>query len=685
MASLQELGRRKYVSVAGLAEVLKEIKENGLPEHISRSSIKRARDSEFDDYHTPYGKVLRSTSIGTDSDGDPCVFWMADSRAVLYFMISECPKLGQFFSEKLAQHPCNIENPWNIIVYNDEISPGDQFLHHNRRKTQAFYYSFLEFGAIALSSEFLWFTLSASRSDDVGEIEGHSFGIFAKDQMLSFESWSTVGFQCGAIMIWARVGLLVCDESALKYTLDVKGASGNLPCFKCANVLSKTAFAKCIPGRGMTSITDTNFEAFDLHTNESIKANAQHLDTTFRSLRRGQKGAFEKLEMALGLNYSPSGVLLSRLNFNPITGTCYDPQHVYLVSGIFNAEIGQLLVVLKKTMKIKPAGISTFFHSFEWPAIAKTGKLIFDDRSDKSITDSAKSTAKSNPTFSCSASDALGAFALLQEFLMLQVIATATAQNNKAAVAACASFFALCQVIALTTMVPRGGVSAELLMAKIVAHLKAHKTAYGDSHWTPKFHYSLHLPEQLLRWDVLIFCFTHERKHKELKRYLQGRMNTTGTFDKNVLQDVLHIQKLALREDGPYPRGTQLLHPRKPDAETLAFLSREFPTGTDFLTSIDAKCGNFVSCHINDVVYITWGSGMAIGRVEILCSVGDECMGFVCIWHRMPQNNMYNTKGDYYFVLLSDFVDTCVFKVSGDLAYVVPPRGAVHAELVGEA
>ena len=134
-------------------------------------------------------------------------------------MISESPKLAQFIQEKLAAHPCTIDNPWSIFVYNDEIAPGDQLQHHNSRKTQAFYYSFLEFGADSLSSEFLWFTLSAARSDDVSEIDGLSFGIFAKSQMLSFEHWSTVGFQCGTIMIWARVKLFVADESAIKYTL----------------------------------------------------------------------------------------------------------------------------------------------------------------------------------------------------------------------------------------------------------------------------------------------------------------------------------------------------------------------------------------------------------------------------------------------------------------------------------
>ena len=89
-----------------------------------------------------------------------------------------------------------------------------------------------------------------------------------------------------------------------------------------------------------------------------------------------------------------------------------------------------------------------------------------------------------------------------------------------------------------------------------------------------------------------------------------------------------------------------------------------------------------MTCHIGDVVYITWGSDMAIGRINKLCSIDGECMAFVCIWTRLPQVNMFHDNGECYFVLLIDIVDTCIYKIERDVAYVVPPRGAVHDALV---
>jgi hypothetical protein len=138
-----------------------------------------------------------------------------------------------------------------------------------------------------------------------------------------------------------------------------------------------------------------------------------------------------------------------------------------------------------------------------------------------------------------------------------------------------------------------------------------------------------------------------------------------------------------LREEFPYPRGTQLLSPRRPDDTWHSFLHREFPQSTDVLVSIDAKAGNFVTCHVGDVVYIAWDNDiMVTGRIQKLCNIDGECIAFVCIWTKLPQVNMFDTNGDSCFVLLVDVVDTCVYKIDGGIAYVVPPRGAMHDKLV---
>jgi len=68
-------GRRKYVSVRGLAAVLDEIKQHGMPDSVSRSGIKRARDKEFNaNTKTPYGQVIGSSNIGVSTSGETLEF-----------------------------------------------------------------------------------------------------------------------------------------------------------------------------------------------------------------------------------------------------------------------------------------------------------------------------------------------------------------------------------------------------------------------------------------------------------------------------------------------------------------------------------------------------------------------------------------------------------------------------------
>eukprot|EP00969_Alexandrium_andersonii_P191164 8443996-Alexandrium_andersonii.AAC.1 len=63
----------------------------------------------------------------------------------------------------------------------------------------------------------------------------------------------------------------------------------------------------------------------------------------------------------------------------------------------------------------------------------------------------------------------------------------------------------------------RSDISAESLMQKVMAHLRAFKALYGDSVMTPKFHYGIHLAWQYKQHGLLVACFMHERKHKVLK------------------------------------------------------------------------------------------------------------------------------------------------------------------------
>ena len=65
---LADLGRKKFVSQAALAELLSELKDAPLPEATSRSSIKRARDEKVD-ITTPCGPLFVKRTLATVNGG----------------------------------------------------------------------------------------------------------------------------------------------------------------------------------------------------------------------------------------------------------------------------------------------------------------------------------------------------------------------------------------------------------------------------------------------------------------------------------------------------------------------------------------------------------------------------------------------------------------------------------------
>ena len=87
-----------YVSVSGLANILKEVRDHGMPKKIGRSSIKRARDAEMpqDIFTTVELDML---------DGSQRKFPAVDPSVQLQHLASTNEGFGEFLLSKLEMHP----------------------------------------------------------------------------------------------------------------------------------------------------------------------------------------------------------------------------------------------------------------------------------------------------------------------------------------------------------------------------------------------------------------------------------------------------------------------------------------------------------------------------------------------------------------------------------------------------
>ena len=142
--ALADLGRKRFVSQNALAELLKELRElPELPTQTSRSSIKRARDVKMD-ISTPLGPLFTKKTL-PGNDGEKVEVVIAEPACHLYYLYKSSEAFGTFLKGEMVGKPSSFESPWNIVLYSDEVSPGNSLKPDNRRalcyQQQLFYCS----------------------------------------------------------------------------------------------------------------------------------------------------------------------------------------------------------------------------------------------------------------------------------------------------------------------------------------------------------------------------------------------------------------------------------------------------------------------------------------------------------------------------------------------------------------
>ncbi|CAE7201964.1 unnamed protein product [Symbiodinium sp. CCMP2592] len=370
------------------------------------------------------------------------------------------------------------------------------------------------------------------------------------------------------VMFFAKLDTMVADEAALKAVFDVKGSSGTLPCPLCSNVVAKTSMLEgCDTTGTLVPVHETALEKFCARTDNTIWQGCRLLQS-----RCGQvsKKAFEQLEQSLGMNHNPDGVLFH--GSLPLASTLmYDWLHCYLVAGLMHVELGLLFPML-------------YTHGV---------------------------TAESLKDWMC-----LNLYPLLRLFLLS--LATGSIPDLLAkAMTSCLNLFL---VLDLLLKGNRGEqVPPDDLEAAILKHCRAFLSAYGSEHVVPKFHYSLHLGA-FARKKPLISCFTHERKHRQIKQLANEIHNPGDWFEKSVFRDVWGEVILQMQADS-FSLQPHLLSPKKATISLQAMLNANFgdrACGATF--SFQAVCRPGQSCEKGDLVLLSSGD---VVQVWLHCRLYD--------------------------------------------------------------
>lgn len=358
---------RSYVSQSGLAAVLQSIRDNGTPKALSRSSIKRARDAALP------SDIFTSINIEMES-GEIKQFPIVSPMVLLKHLVGEVESFSRFFGAQLTKYRNSSETKWRLAIYSDEIVPGNVIKPKNDRKLVALYWSFEELDT-GTSCEDCWFVLTCVRSNALKQIKDGWSQLFRVAVEKFFESPMNVANGVmlqiqnhGPHLFFAKVGLVIGDEQAVKNCWASKGASGSMPCFFCANITLRGLDLWANDSTGyLRSHTEVDVSKLQFLSDRNLKERVQFLKDQVGQV---SGAAFAKMEQALGLNYAPLGALYSDSFWNlleggPITVTQYDWMHTLLVSGAWNNETGLLFHLIKDHLSTKQA--DEFLSKFKWP------------------------------------------------------------------------------------------------------------------------------------------------------------------------------------------------------------------------------------------------------------------------------------------------------------------------------
>ena len=333
-----------HVTASALAAVLEEVSKTGIPDIHSRWDLGQASTLELEE-HTPYGKVVCSLTLKAKSGGNPIELPAINPHAFLYRAFALGGSFSKMLSERIAASPPSPEAPWRLIVYSDEVVPGNALSHDNRRKVWVVYFSFMELGATMLSSEEAWFCMLVARSSEVSKVSAGMGQVFAAVIKRFFgdggHDLSSAGLALRSssgelVRLFCSLGMVLQDGGAHKSVWHCKGDAGTKLCMLCRNLYSEESELVDEDGSNLLTCTLVHEAELDFATDADIKGAVRRLAAKAAS---ESAAGFSMWQQAIGFRHEPDGLLLDAELDDivlPASQFCHDWMHAVMVHGVLN-------------------------------------------------------------------------------------------------------------------------------------------------------------------------------------------------------------------------------------------------------------------------------------------------------------------------------------------------------------
>ncbi|CAK0891281.1 unnamed protein product [Prorocentrum cordatum] len=601
---LIDFGRESHVSNAALSQILVDAREFGIPDAVSGGTMRRQRKA-LCSQKTSFGPLVQQLDL-VDDDGAAMSAPVQHPLAALEVACKQSPRVRDTIAGALQKAGGKVR----MILYTDEVTPGQQLNSRNYRKCHGIYWTLADLPPEFLCVEEWWFTLSVIRTSQVDRLDG---GMSQRIKRLlhvcfappyNLKNGVQLDLSLGSPqLVFGEVFCLLQDLAAHKLSALCKGHSGHKLCPLCQNVVShKCPWLPDHTGRLISSAC-LEVDKYVVHTKDTVTRVLERL----QAVAHGGGNDLPQLETFLGFNHSDENAFLCPvLSLDMPNLIMFDWMHILFISGTFVVEMCALFGRLD-AHSLGHAQLGAFLTKFCWPGGYESGAKVCCDGK-----------------FGGSASEMRSATPVIALYLMNVVRPTGVCAKEVA------SALLLCDLVGTLTIV--NAVAPRELETAVLSHLRAHVDAYGREIWIPKHHYSVHLAPMLQKFGFLLNTFVQERKHRVLKAMCTNRHNTTS-FDTGVLEDMtcqgMHDISASL-DSGPL-RGLKDAHRKVVEAMRSAI------SGARAVRS----SRRLVACHrtvmANDVVAID--SGEVVAEVWFHAEVDGFSWSCVSPWPFVEDGN----------------------------------------------
>ncbi|CAE7023198.1 unnamed protein product [Symbiodinium natans] len=298
--------------------------------------------------HANYGPLLQEREFVVKGEGSTKKLLMVNCLSLIEGAYRQGGSFTELVDATFARQPTSPSHPWRMILYTDEVTPGNVLSHRLERKAWVGYISFLDFRE-HLSKEAAWFVAFIIRTKEVATLEA-GIGQVMRELLRSIfcSAWDPrlgLAFKSpnGELRkLHFTFGLFLQDGAAQKQVYGVKGDSGNRFCSLCTNAFFCGRCEEVEEQDSDEEDRDYNGVCKLLkHADLKLCSDRELLEAADRLHARANavsRKEFKIWEQASGLLHEPHGLLLDPVLraaniLAPCSQYCHDWMHCTCANG----------------------------------------------------------------------------------------------------------------------------------------------------------------------------------------------------------------------------------------------------------------------------------------------------------------------------------------------------------------